>query len=225
MKNNVARIALICAMVPLLVLPPLVTGTASAHAQASSAARSAADPFAAHVAEASQRFGIPEDWIRIVLHAESTGDDRAISPAGAMGLMQVMPATWAELRDRHQLGDDPYEPRANVLAGAAYLREMWDRYGDIAAMLSAYNAGPGRYDEHVATGRALPAETRAYVDALAPRLGASPSAKAVVAGASRSADWRDAPLFIAQPPDGRATDPAQSGGEMFVMRSPLAGSQ
>ncbi len=58
-------------------------------------------------------------------------------------------------------------PRDNILAGTAYLREMFDRYGNVAAMLAAYNAGPGRYDEHRATGRPLPAETRAYIAALA----------------------------------------------------------
>ncbi len=82
------------------------------------------DPYAAHIAEASQRFGIPERWIRTVLRAESAGDVRAISTAGAIGLMQVMPDTWAVLRDRYQLGRDPYQPRDNILAGIAYLREM-----------------------------------------------------------------------------------------------------
>ncbi len=104
----------------------------------------AAHPYAAHIAEASQRFGIPEHWIRAVLRAESAGDVRAISSAGAMGLMQVMPDTWAGLRVRHGLGRDPYDPRDNILAGTAYLREMFDRYGNVAAMLAAYNAGPMR---------------------------------------------------------------------------------
>nr|EKV3097385.1 lytic transglycosylase domain-containing protein [Pseudomonas aeruginosa] len=131
----------------------------------------AADPHADHILEASQRFGIPERWIRAVLRAESAGDARAISSAGAMGLMQVMPDTWAGLRVRYRLGRDPYQPRDNILAGTAYMRELWDRYGNVAAMLAAYNAGPGRYDEHRSTGRPLPAETRAYVAALAPILG------------------------------------------------------
>jgi len=55
---------------------------------------------------------------------ESGGDVLALSPQGAMGLMQIMPNTWAGLRARHGLGADPYEPRDNILAGAAYLREM-----------------------------------------------------------------------------------------------------
>ena len=70
-----------------------------------------------------------------------------------MGLMQIMPDTWTELRTRHRLGRDPYDPRDNILAGAAYLREMHDRYGS-PGFLAAYNAGPGRYEDYLA-GRPL----------------------------------------------------------------------
>ncbi len=121
-------------------------------------------------AEASVRFAIPEHWIRAVMRVESAGNPQAVSRAGAMGLMQVMPGTWAELRQHHGLGPDPFEPRDNILAGTAYLRAMLDRYGTVGAMLAAYNAGPGRYDEFLSTGRPLPAETRAYVATLAPLL-------------------------------------------------------
>jgi len=155
-------------------------------------------PHAAFIAEASQRFGIPEHWIRAVLRVESAGDVRAISSAGAMGLMQVMPDTWAGLRRRHGLGRDPYDPRDNILAGTAYLREMWNRYGNVAAMLAAYNAGPGRYDEHLATGRVLPAETRAYVATLAPVLGRATAPDVPTIVPPPPPDWREAPLFVAQ---------------------------
>ena len=131
--------------------------------------QSQADPHAAHIAEAAQRFGIPAAWIRAVMRVESADEVRAISPKGAMGLMQIMPATWADLRARHRLGGDPYDPRDNIMAGAAYLRELHDRYGS-PGFLAAYNAGPGRYEEHLA-GRPLPAETRAYVATLAPLIG------------------------------------------------------
>jgi hypothetical protein len=133
---------------------------------------------------------------------------RAVSSAGAMGLMQVMPDTWAGLSTRHGLGRDPYDPRDNILAGTAYLREMWDRYGNVAAMLAAYNAGPGRYDEHLTTGRVLPAETRAYIATLAPLLGgaAGPDVSATVP--SPPPDWREAPLFVAQS-GGNATATSQ----------------
>ena len=161
------------------------------------AASSLHTPHAAHIAEASRRFGIPEAWIVAVLRAESAGDVRAVSSAGAIGLMQVMTDTWAELRVRYDLGRDPYDPRDNIMAGTAYLREMWDRYGDVAAMLAAYNAGPARYDEHRSTGRPLPAETRAYVASLAPVLrGKQPSKRSSVA--VPPADWREAGLFVGQ---------------------------
>ena len=156
------------------------------------------DPNAQYVAEASLRFGIPEHWIRAVMRVESAGDLRAVSSAGAMGLMQIMPDTWAALRQRHRLGRDPFDRRENILAGAAYLREMFDRYGNIAAMLAAYNAGPGRYDEYLSDGRNLPAETRAYVATLAPILGADgPPGTASVTPAPPP-DWREAPLFVAR---------------------------
>ncbi|MGX1744445.1 lytic transglycosylase domain-containing protein [Bosea sp. NPDC055353] len=164
----------------------------------------AAHPYAAHIAEASQRFGIPEHWIRAVLRAESAGDVRAISSAGAMGLMQVMPDTWAGLRVRYGLGRDRYDPHDNILAGTAYLREMFDRFGNVAAMLAAYNAGPGRYDEYLATGRTLPAETRAYVAALAPILGGAAATEAPSSAPPPPPDWREAPLFVMRPGDARA---------------------
>ena len=161
---------------------------------------------AAHITEASRRFGIPEPWIRAILQAESAGDTRAVSAAGAMGLMQVMPDTWAELRLRHGLGRDPFDPRANILAGTAYLRQMLERYGNIAAMLTAYNAGPGRYDEHLANGRSLPAETRAYVARLAPILDAEVPVKIPVA--APPPDWREAPLFVDRSARNDAAEPA-----------------
>lgn len=157
-----------------------------------------AHPHTAFIAEASQRFGIPQHWIRAVLRVESAGDARAVSSAGAMGLMQVMPDTWAGLRTHHGLGRDPYDPRDNILAGTAYLREMWDRYGNVAAMLAAYNAGPGRYDEHLTTGRGLPAETRAYIATLAPLLGDAAAPDAPTRVPPPPPDWREAPLFVAQ---------------------------
>jgi soluble lytic murein transglycosylase-like protein len=101
-------------------------------------------PFADFIDDASRRFGVPVQWIRVVIDVESAGDVRARSPKGAMGLMQIMPATWAGLRQRYDLGNDPYDPHDNILAGTAYLRELHDRYGSIG-FLAAYNAGPARY--------------------------------------------------------------------------------
>jgi hypothetical protein len=167
-----------------------------------------ADPFAVIIAEASQRFGIPEGWIRAVMRVESHGDVRALSPAGAMGLMQIMPATWAELRIRHRLGDDPYDARDNIIGGAAYLREMHDRYGS-PGFLAAYNAGPGRYEEYLATGRALPAETRAYVAALAPFIGGEDLSGAIRVAVADPLSWTRAPLFVGQSERPSTADPEQ----------------
>lgn len=190
-------------------------GSGVAVAQSAPVARPAVDPYADHIAEASRRFGVPERWIRAVLRAESAGDVRAISSAGAMGLMQVMPDTWAALRVRYQLGRNPYDPRDNIMAGTAYLREMFDRYGEVTAMLAAYNAGPGRYDEHRSTGRRLPAETRAYVAALAPIISGTTGSTVASEGPARPPapppDWRDAPLFILRLSDSRTTAAPQSG--------------
>jgi hypothetical protein len=157
------------------------------------ASRSPADPFADFVGEASLRFGVPAHWIRAVMRVESVGNVHAVSPKGAMGLMQIMPNTWADLRARYHLGADPYDALDNILAGAAYLREMYDRYGS-PAFLAAYNAGPTRYDEHLATGRELPAETKAYVAMLAPMI-ASGQANGESIANPRPLSWRQAPLF------------------------------
>lgn len=125
----------------------------------------ASSAFPAFVAEASQRFAIPVKWILSVIKVESAGDLHAKSPRGAMGLMQIMPVTWTELRERYHLGNDPYDPHDNVLAGTAYLRELLDRYGS-PGVFAAYNAGPTRHEERVACG-SLPEETRIYVAKLA----------------------------------------------------------
>jgi Transglycosylase SLT domain len=151
-------------------------------------------PFAAFVTEASLRFGVPEHWIRAVMRVESAGDKRARSRKGAMGLTQIMPETWIELRARYNLGTDPYDPHDNILAGAAYLREMHDRYG-APGFLAAYNAGPGRYERHLATGRPLPDETQTYVATLAPMIGGKQDSGKIVAVAASLKLTRSA-LFV-----------------------------
>lgn len=148
-------------------LSPLIFAATAAiftHAEAA-----AVDRFQAHIIEASQRFSIPARWIEAVIMAESSGDPKAVSPKGAMGLMQLMPETWAELRDQHDLGADPFDPRTNILAGTAYLKTMQDHFG-YPALFAAYNAGPGRYEDHLRTGKPLPAETRDYVARIAEML-------------------------------------------------------
>ncbi|HEX7854652.1 MAG TPA: lytic transglycosylase domain-containing protein [Sphingobium sp.] len=117
--------------------------------------------------EASARFGIPVDWIERVMQAESAGhvrwNGRPIrSRAGAMGLMQLMPATWGEMRSRLGLGADPDDPRDNILAGSFYLRLMYERFG-YPGLFGAYNAGPRRYADYLAGRASLPGETLAYL--------------------------------------------------------------
>jgi len=153
----------------------------------------AADSVASYVAEAARRFAIPESWIYAVMRVESAGDSRAVSPKGATGLMQIMPETWADLHTRYALGGDIYDPRDNIMAGAAFLRELYDRYG-VPGFLAAYNAGPGRYENHMATGRPLPAETIAYVNRLAPIVGGTSTDRTAFAAPDPHA-WTRAGLF------------------------------
>lgn len=196
------------------------------------------DPVARHVSEASRRFGIPQAWIWAVMRAESAGDARAVSHAGAMGLMQIMPTTWTYLRGRYGLGDDPYHVRDNIIAGTAYLRELHDRFGS-PGFLAAYNAGPGRYEQHLATGRPLPRETRAYLAILAPVVGGSQSGGTNIVPVDPLA-WTRAPLFAMRavdthaapraatetPPDdetaAQAVAPEEHPDRLFV---PLSGTE
>jgi len=166
------------------------------------------ESYAAHIVEASKRFGIPERWIRAVMRVESAGKLHAISPKGAMGLMQIMPDTWAELRARHRLGDDPYDPRDNILAGAAYLRELHERYGS-PGFLAAYNAGPGRYEAYL-RGSPLPAETRAYVATLVGVVDADSVLEPPRMGDRSDGPWRDASLFAVLAERDPETKPQQS---------------
>jgi len=163
------------------------------------AAAATVHPYGAYVTEAAARFGIPEAWIWEVMRAESNGDRTAISRAGAMGLMQIMPGTWSNLTATYSLGDNPWDVRANIHAGAAYLRAMFDRYGDLTAALAAYNAGPRRVDNWRRRGLPLPAETIAYVAKVAPMLGtASIASPAIVPALPRAvaSSWQDAALFV-----------------------------
>lgn len=126
------------------------------------------DPWGPYIQEASTRFDVPEAWIRAVIHQESGGHlyDRngqfITSVPGAMGLMQLMPPTYDELKSQYSLGSDPYNPHDNILAGTAYIRQMYEIYGS-PGFLAAYNYGPGSLDSYLKTGRALPRETRQYV--------------------------------------------------------------
>jgi soluble lytic murein transglycosylase-like protein len=162
------------------------------------------DPLAAFITEASKRFAVPEHWIRSVMRVESAGEVRARSRKGAMGLMQIMPQTWSELRARYDLGADPYDPHDNILAGAAYIRELDLRFG-APGFLAAYNAGPGRYENHLATDRPLPDETQEYVARLAPTIeGKQTSGK--LAAVAKPSTLVHSSLFVVRIASGSTVD-------------------
>ena len=150
------------------VLARLCAATVSVEAWPASAACLPTVALDEPIARAAQRFAIPDTLIRAVIAVESAGAVFAVSPKGAMGLMQLMPGTWGELRLLYALGADPFDPCDNIFAGTAYLRELLDRYGD-PGFLAAYNAGPGRYEAYL-RGRPLPSETIAYVARLSGRM-------------------------------------------------------
>ncbi|UCI09513.1 lytic transglycosylase domain-containing protein [Mesorhizobium sp. B1-1-8] len=170
---------------------------------------SARNSYESHIAEAARRFRLPAAWIRAVLGVESAGDLRATSRKGAMGLMQIVPETWSDLRLRYRLGGDPYDPHDNIIAGSAYIRELLDRYGS-PGWIAAYNAGPGRYEMSL-QGRRLPHETRAYVAAVASAIVNDGTMNAISPAVSARLGWKHAPLFFAQPNGGPAGDLVQQG--------------
>jgi soluble lytic murein transglycosylase-like protein len=168
-----------------------------------------------YIDEASARFGVPSGWIERVMRAESGGRNRIAgrpirSVKGAMGLMQLMPATWAEVRAAVGLGFDPDDPRDNILAGAFYLRAMYDRFG-YPGCFAAYNAGPARYRAWLAGNRSLPRETIAYLAAVGtemPMVAVAPTASA-------------APIFAIRRVSNPVEDAASSGSNgstLFVVR-------
>lgn len=156
---------------------------------------SGSDQITAYVSEASQRFGVPGAWIMAVMRVESAGDPTATSSAGAIGLMQVMPNTYATLRARLGLGANAYDPHDNIMAGAAYLRELHDRYGSVG-FLAAYNAGPGRWEDHLAGVRPLPPETIRYMEQLAPMLGERAANTLTLATSPTMVTPETAPIFV-----------------------------
>jgi hypothetical protein len=169
----------------------------SAHAgPASTPSSGGTVPWQSFIDEAASRFSVPASWIRAVIRIESNGNPKALSPKGAVGLMQLMPDTYAELRVRYGLGDDPKDPHDNIIAGTAYLRDMHERFG-MEGFIAAYNAGPQRYEDHLATRRPLPDETLAYVAKLAPLLSSGlPADDRSIT--TDHVSWQQAPLFAEQ---------------------------
>jgi hypothetical protein len=158
------------------------------------------DPWRPYIKEASTRFSVPQGWIRAVIRQESGGHEYlngrpVTSDAGAMGLMQLMPATYAELRDRYGLGNDPYEPHDNIMAGTGYISELYRRYG-APAFLVAYDAGPRRLDEYNAGRGSLPNETVAYLASVAPALAAEGPMTGPLAAYAAGGGGRRAPVQV-----------------------------
>jgi soluble lytic murein transglycosylase-like protein len=191
LRSGARAIVVITQFVCLMATPSLFESSAGAQ---TAGRPQSIDRFADFVAEASTRFTVPVRWIRAVIQIESAGDEHTISSRGAMGLMQLMPDTWGELSARYGLGLDPFDPRGNILAGTAYLKELYDRFGS-AGFLAAYHAGPARYEQHLATGQPLPPETAAYVAAVTPLLGNEQGEHAPLR-IKRAVPWREAPLFV-----------------------------
>jgi hypothetical protein len=132
------------------------------------------DPWGPYIGAASQRFDVPGSWIRNVMRVESGGNEYmdghlTVSAAGAMGLMQLEPETYREMAEQFGLGPDPFNPHDNIMAGTAYIHEMYAIYGS-PGFLAAYNAGPGRLNEYVNDHVPLPEETQAYVAMIAPHI-------------------------------------------------------
>ncbi len=131
------------------------------------------DPWSPYIVEAAHRFDVPERWIREVMRVESGAHEftasgaLTTSPVGAMGLMQLMPETYDEVRAQYNLGDDAFDPHNNILAGTAYIRQMYEAFG-VPGFLAAYNGGPARLEDYLTHQRPLPTETRRYVAMIGP---------------------------------------------------------
>jgi hypothetical protein len=110
------------------------------------------------IEDAARKYNLPGKLIESVIQAESGFRVDAVSPAGAQGLMQLMPGTAKELGV-----DDPFDARQNIDGGAAYLRQMLDRFdGDVKLALAAYNAGPGTVEKY--NGNVPYRETQNYIE-------------------------------------------------------------
>jgi len=171
--RSIGVVALLAAACPTSAQPagrPMITGCA------------------VHAAEAASRSGLSVDIVMRVMMAESGGNPRIVSSKGAMGCMQIMPATWGDLSARYNLGADPFDARRNMIGGAMYLAELTARYG-MAGAIAAYNAGPGRYERYAAGRANLPAETIAYAARIG--TGATP-----VGAVSTPPRWQEAGLFL-----------------------------
>ena len=173
---------------------------------------------------AAEKFGIAEDWIKAVIRMESGGrtllsEKKPItSDKGAMGLMQVMPATYHDMQQQYGLGGNPYDPHDNIFAGAAYLSWLHDRYG-YPKMFAAYNAGPGT----VEAKHTLPNETRAYVKGIANILGDKTASEPASSGDARSATPAKLVNLVADLTRPNGTQVTVDGAKVDSIRPALPG--
>ncbi|MBL7235657.1 MAG: lytic transglycosylase domain-containing protein [Komagataeibacter hansenii] len=210
-------VALTLAMAACTTTPQTVRGPlATAGQRIYHAPGTADDPWGPYIQEAATRFSVPDSWIRAVMQQESGGKEYlggqlTTSDAGAMGLMQLMPETYADMQAQYGLGGDPYEPHDNIMAGTAYIRLMYDRFG-APDFLAAYNAGPERVDSWRQNGTPLPDETVQYVAAITPNLGGgvAPSAPMAAPVMLASADGINANAAYAGGGGGAQVIPAQA---------------
>jgi soluble lytic murein transglycosylase-like protein len=153
------------------------------------------------VARASRRAGVPVAWINAVMRVESGGrtmltdTQPMVSSKGALGLMQVLPQTYQDMRAQYRLGPDPFDPKDNISAGAGYLRWLRGKYG-YPAMFAAYNAGPGQIDNVLGGTARLPAETQSYVARVGQILGQSGSGDGSLINAAKFTRPDGSPVLV-----------------------------
>ena len=153
--------------------------------------------FGDRITEHARAHGLDPDLVRAVIQVESAFNPRAVSPKGAMGLMQLMPATASEFGV-----EDPFNPAENIRAGVAYLRILLDRYENrVELALAAYNAGPGAVDKY---GERIPPyrETQNYVRKIKSVTAISVGPKRVIYKIVEIIDGREVPRYSDTRPDG-----------------------
>lgn len=190
-------------------------------AASASAATGTTGRYDGFVRQAAQQFNIPEIWIRTVIHVESNGNAQAMSPEGAIGLMQLMPATWADLQQRYHLGPDAFDPGDNILAGTGYLRELYDRFGP-GNFLAAYHAGPARVAAVLDGHAVLGPDTLDYLHRLT-QLQPDAFGIAALRTAPEATDWRGSALFLSQTLDNFNAPSRQPVDEIFPLARQNAG--
>lgn len=156
------------------VMPaPSIASQAAAGAVPSAGISQAVRRWDAQVNALSAKYGIDPNFVRRIMQQESGGrthdknGNPLTSSAGAIGPMQVMPGTFADMARRYGIKGGITDPDANIEAGVAYLSEQMKRFGNETAAAAAYNAGPERVKQNIASGKPLPAETKNYVASIA----------------------------------------------------------